>query len=93
LVGAEQIERSERVLQMIYGVSMNDAPRQMRNLEIDGDAFETFLQHRIGTLRQHHDRAWKAMDPRIEPAINTLLFHFFLVGVLCGRAEAKGDVQ
>jgi len=75
---------------MIYGVSANDAPRQMRSLEIDGDAFDVFLQHRINTLRKHHDRAWKAMDPRIEPAINTLLFHFFLVGVISGRADATG---
>lgn len=88
MIGPDEIERAERMLQLVYG-GTPDAPRQLSNLEIEREAFDQFLTHRINTLRKSHDRAWRAMDPRLEPAINTLLMHFFLTGVVAGRFDAK----
>jgi len=89
VIGSEQIEKAEIMLQAIYGASPDDAMRQLGNLEVDRDAFDQFLQHRIGTLRNRYNRAWRAMDPAIEPAFNTLLLHFFLTGLVAGRVDAR----
>lgn len=55
--------------------------------DVDSDAMAAFVQHHVkGTLV----KAVPDMDPRIEPALNTLLAHFFLVGVVCGREDWNG---
>jgi hypothetical protein len=88
MVGPEQIERAERILQVTY--QENDAPAQLRQMEVEIEAFNTWLDHRKGSAMKHYYRAYKNTDPRIESAFNTLLMHFFLVGLVAGRDERVG---
>ena len=88
-IGATEIEQAERLLSMVYGSTPDSAPRQLANLEVDREAFDNFLTHRLDTLKRRYRRAWMAMDPTIEPAINTLLMHFFLTGLVIGRQREQ----
>lgn len=88
MIDGEALERAEKVLAMIYGLEMTNMDRQLQDLKIDRDAFENLLKSRIGDVKKHYWQAWHRMDPRIEPAMNTIFMHIFLVGVLAGRQEA-----
>jgi len=92
LIDSEMIERAETFLQIIYGGTPDSLPRQMQNLQVSLESYQNFHQHRIETLRGRYRRSWHAMDPRLEPAINTLLTHFFMVGLVSGRLEEKGAI-
>jgi len=92
IIGAEEIERAERLLSVTYGSTPDSAPRQLANLNVDRDAFDQFLAQRLDLVKRRYQRAWAAMDPTIEPAINTLLMHFFLTGIVLGRADARGSL-
>lgn len=88
VVGGEQIERAERILQVTY--REDSVPAQLRASEVDMEAFTTWLGHRKDTAFAHYYAAYRSMDPRIEQAFNTLLMHFFLVGLVAGRDERVG---
>jgi hypothetical protein len=90
MVGAAELERAERILQIVY--QENDAPAQLRNSEVEIEAFNTWLGHRKDSAFKHYYRAYKNMDPRLDQAFNTLLMHFFLVGLVAGRDERVGIV-
>lgn len=81
------IERAEKILQVIYGDQ--NIPRQLQSMQIDREAFDAWINHRKQSAFKHYFKAYKEMDPRIEAAFNTLLMHFFLVGVVCGRDEVQ----
>lgn len=83
MIGAEQIERAEKVLQVVYKADTLD--RQLTDLQVDPDAFDNFITE----LRVMMHARYTDLDPRLLPAINTLFGHGFLVGVICGRAAAK----
>jgi hypothetical protein len=87
MIDSEQIQRSERILSIIY--REREVPRQLRQAEVDIDAFNTWLAARLETIAKHHQIPYRRTDPRIIQAYNTLLMHFFLVGVTCGRDETK----
>lgn len=89
VIGAREIETAEQMLSAVYGSTPENAPRQLNNLEVDREAFDQLLSHRLNTLKARYSRAWQAMDPTLEPAINTLLMHFFLCGLVAGRIDAR----
>lgn len=88
MVEGEQIERAERILQVTYQEGSSD--RQLKSMEVRREDFDIWLQHRVKTAMEHYWRDYKDMDPRVEAAWNTLLMHFFLVGLVCGRDERVG---
>lgn len=85
MIGAEEIERAERILQVTY--QEGDTPAQLRDMEVEIGAFNAWLEARKGSAMNPYFRAYKNMDPRLEPAWNVLLMHFFLVGIVAGRDE------
>ena len=84
-VNLQDIEKAERVLQVSYGDQ--NIPRQLQSLEVNREAFDAWINHRKESAFKHYFKAYKDTDPRIEAAFNTLLMHFFLVGLVCGRGE------
>lgn len=81
-IGATEIERAEKLLRLRGDFGGMKAVHDTAN--IDSDAVARWTEHHIkGTL----PKAVPDMDPRIEPAFNTLYVHAFMVGVLCGRGE------
>lgn len=88
MIGGGEIERAERILQITY--REESVPRQLSDQEVVMEDFTNWLSHRKASAFEHYYRAYKNMDPRIEQAFNTLLMHFFLVGLVCGRDERVG---
>jgi hypothetical protein len=87
MVSAEDIARAERILQIVY--REKEVPRQLRESEVDYDAFNSWLLAREDTIQRAHQITYRRTDPRIIQAFNTLLMHFFLVGLVCGRDETR----
>lgn len=85
MVNLEELYQAEQILQTIYGEQ--NIPRQFNNLEVNREAFDAWLTHRKESAFKHYHRAYHDIDPRIEAAFNTLLMHFFLVGLVCGRSD------
>lgn len=88
MVGADQIERAERILQIVY--KEQSVPSQLAQAEVEQEAFDNWLNHRVGSAMRHYARAYQNSDPRLKGAYNTLLMHFFLVGLVAGRDERVG---
>jgi len=85
MITGEDIERAERMLSIIY--EENSVPRQMQQSEVDLDSFNNFLQSRVGLAHDRQPVQWRKVDPRVHHAYNTLLMHFFLVGLTIGRTQ------
>jgi len=64
-------------------------PNQLREMNVDHEAFMQWIGHRKESAFRHYWRAYKNVDPRVEAAFNTLLMHFFLVGLVTGRGEGS----
>lgn len=86
MISAEDIQAAERTLQIVYGGHFD---RSMEAFRVDLDAFNNFIQDRMGIIKRRYSSAWGEMDPRIEPALNTVAGHAFLVGVICGRNQIR----
>lgn len=82
MIDAAAIERAEHVLQVVYGQRFE---RQLEVMNVDRDAFDNWISTRKEAVRRHYPEMWGSMDPRLEPAINTLLAHFFLTGIVAGK--------
>jgi hypothetical protein len=87
VIGANELARAEQVLQVAYG--QPDYGRQLSALQVEREAFDNLLHRRVGKVQNQYKKEWKAMDPRMEPALNTLFMHFFLVGVVAGRHSER----
>lgn len=87
MINAEALARAETVLQVAY-TSMPDYGRQLSAMEVEREAFDNLLQRRVGHVKKQYP-SWKTMDPQLEPALNTLFMHFFLVGIVAGRHQAR----
>jgi hypothetical protein len=87
VISAADLERAERILQVTYRDA--ELPAQLRGMEVEIEAFNNFLRARQDTIQEHYQQAYRAADPRLHQAYNTLLMHFFLVGVVCGRSEKR----
>lgn len=87
MIGSEQIERAEKTLAVVY---MGSTDRQLEMLQVDRETFDTFIQSRLGAVKHRYRELWSDVDPRIEPALNTVIAHAFLVGLIVGRNQAVG---
>jgi hypothetical protein len=87
MVGPEEIERAVKVLQVHYGTAEID--RQLLNLQVDQVGLENLFNSTKDAIKERYQAAWYNMDPRIEPAINTALYHVFMTGLLVGRGERQ----
>lgn len=87
MIDAADIERAERILQITY--REREAPRQLRQAEVEIESFNKWLQARLEVLDRSHPVHYRRTPPQVIQAYNTLLMHFFLVGLVCGRDEAK----
>lgn len=86
MIKGEDIERAERILQVTY--REQELPRQLASAEVDFADFNNWLsQRRERGIQKHYNLAYRAADPRLHSAYATLLMHFFLVGLVCGRSE------
>jgi hypothetical protein len=85
MVTSEEIERAERILSIIY--EENSTPRQLKKVEVEIADFNNWLVSRTEAARDTRRIKWGQTDPRVHQAYNTLLMHFFLCGLVIGRAE------
>lgn len=84
MITSEQIERAERTLKIVYGGPFD---KQLERLSVEREAFDNFLSGNVAIIKRRYGNAWQEMDPRMEPAIATLMAHMFLTGLLCGHHE------
>jgi len=87
VINSEALARAETVLQVAYQ-GYPDYGRQLEAMTVEREAFDNLLQRRVGIVKREYP-SWKTMDPKIEPALNTLFMHFFLVGLIAGRHQAR----
>jgi hypothetical protein len=87
VIGAEDIERAERTLQIVY--RDKNMIRQLENLQVSREAFDNFLRELVEIQRGYYRDAMARMDPNLEASYNTMLMHFFLVGVIAGRNSER----
>jgi len=85
VVTAEDIARAEKVLRIAYDSPETD--RQLELLKVDREVFDRFIAEKLGLVKSRYGNIWYETDPRLEPAINTLLAHLFLTGLVVGRGE------
>jgi hypothetical protein len=81
MINAENIEAAERVLSIMNDQGTREMDPQMSALQVDGDAYAHFLENRMILLKRH----LKVINAAHEPALNTMLTHFFLIGLIAGR--------
>jgi hypothetical protein len=81
MINAEDITAAERVLSIMNDQGTRAMDPQMRALQVDGEAYAHFLEDRMILLKRHI----KVINAKHEPAFNTMLTHFFLVGLIAGR--------
>ncbi len=86
MIGSDELERAERILQVVY---VGGLDRQLEMLQIRREDYEKFYQSNINILKRRYGNAWHEMDPRLEPAIATVMFHMFSTGLMIGRNEGR----
>ncbi len=85
VIDNEDIDRATRVLQVVYDNPSLD--RQLENMRVDQVALDRLVSETTDKIKSRYRSAWYDMDPRMEPAFNTALYHAFMVGLLAGRGE------
>jgi hypothetical protein len=83
-ISAEDLEQAEQALARTYTIVAGQAAHEriLMRASVDPDAFDNFMRHHKERLfRQYIPDA----DPRMEPAIVTMLLHFFAVGAVAQR--------
>jgi hypothetical protein len=86
LIASAELERAERTLQVVYG---GDSSRQFDALRVDRDAWNSFLQANWALLRARYPDAFENLDPRVEPAFNTIMTHCLFTGMIVGHNQAR----
>lgn len=88
-VRAEHIAEAEKriadIYQLVAGAQSHE--RVLMAARVSPEAFEQFAQHHKQMLFKKY---LPDIDPRDEPAIMTMLLHFFAVGAVAQRL-AEGD--
>ena len=87
LIRSRHIEHAERALSGTYRIGLSERIL-MDRARVDHLDWARFLSHHRDTLFSSKGHLGD-VDPRIEPAILTMLMHFFLVGVESERAAAR----
>jgi len=82
MIASHEVERAEQVLKVIYG---GDLERQLEHLQVDREVIANMVSHCWEIIDRHYKGSRSAMDPRLTAPINTMLVHFFLVGVVAGK--------
>lgn len=86
LIGSAELERAERTLQVVYGGRID---RALEALKVDNDAWNNFLRANWALLKGRYPDAFKNMDPRVEPAFNTIMTHCLFIGVVSGHNQIR----
>jgi hypothetical protein len=86
MIGASEIEAAEKTLQVVQGQQL---PIQLEMLRTESEAIDNFVFGLKETVKRRYGDAWGQMDPRLEPAINTMMVHCYQVGLVCGRNEER----
>lgn len=85
MIDGADIERAEKVLRVVY---TGDLGRQLAGLEIEREAVDNVVQHCWDVIDSRYpERA--AMSGSLTAAVNTMLVHMLLVGVIAGRHAAR----
>jgi hypothetical protein len=84
LIRAEELERAEEALSRTYQLVAGQAAheRVLMRAGVDADAYSAFATHHKANLFKQY---LSDIDPRHEPAIMTMLLHFFAVGAVAQR--------
>lgn len=84
MIGSEEITRAER--RLAAASRMGPSPRvQCGIARVNDVAVTRLVEHHRETLR----KVAPDLDPRLEPALNTIMFHMFITGALCGRQDSE----
>jgi hypothetical protein len=86
MIGSAELERAERTLQVVYGGRID---RQLEAFRVDRAAYDNFLAQNWEVLRGRYEESFTKMDPRLEPAFNTIFTHCFFVGMVAGRNQGR----
>lgn len=83
-ITGEHIERAESLLKVTYSIGTGDPQIIMDRARVDREAVDRFMAH-------HKEMLFKKflpdIDPRNEPAIMTMMLHFFAVGAIAQRVS------
>lgn len=91
MIQADQLEQAEHAIARTYQlvVGPDSTERVLMRARCDRAAWERFAKHHKDTLFSSTGYL-PNVDPRDEPAIMTMLLHFFTVGAVAQRlAEGK----
>jgi hypothetical protein len=80
MVTGPDISTAERVLNLMGGHSPEERAIAAK---VDMNGFNQFVNDRWNIVRQRTPD----MPSSFKPPMNTMLLHFFLVGVVCGRND------
>lgn len=85
MIDGEAIARAENVLKVVYG---GDLGRQLTNLQVDREVVDNVVRHCWDVIDSRYpERA--TMSGSMTAAINTMLVHMLLVGIVAGRHSAR----
>lgn len=87
MIDSGALERAERVLTVVHGQGIE---RQLEALRVDRDAFDSFIYQTKQVVKERYPDMWASMDPRLEAALNTILGHSFMIGLVAGRDSERG---
>lgn len=90
-ITADNLERAERILKIAYSIGTGDVRIVLDRARVDREAWEAFAQHHKKLLFDAQRGYLPEIDPRQEPAIMTMLLHFFAVGAISQRLAMKGE--
>lgn len=82
MIDGETMEKAEKILSIRGSLGGMEAVHETAS--VNSEALGQLVRHHVsGTLLQRMPN----LDPRIEPVLNTILAHFFMVGVVSERIE------
>ena len=84
MICAENLAEAEQALARTYQLVAGQAAheRVLMRAGVDSEAYDNFAKHHKETLFKEYI---PDVDPRLEPAIMTMLMHFFAVGAVSQR--------
>jgi hypothetical protein len=84
MIRAEHLENAERALSRTYLVvpSQQAHERVLFRAGVEPEAYDSFARHHQTNLFKQY---LPDIDPRHEPAIMTMLMHFFAIGAVSQR--------
>lgn len=90
-ITSENLERAEQILQIAYKVGTGDVKIVLDRARVNREAWDAFASHHKKLLFDSRTGYLPEIDPRAEPAIMTMLLHFFAIGAVAQRLALKGE--